>query len=136
MVPAGMFSGEDITLRVALQMVRVDGRDVETIGFNGTVPAPLLRLRERQNARLHVVNDLDEETSLHWHGLIVPTQMGGVPGVSFPGIKASGQANLAERHRMQNPCGGSPVETRAFSQSIATAAGGAALARSAPLDSR
>ncbi|GAA0337277.1 copper resistance system multicopper oxidase [Sphingomonas oligophenolica] len=85
--PIPVLSGEDITLKVAHQMVTVDGREAHAIGINGTVPAPLLRLREGQNVRLHVVNDLDEETSLHWHGLIVPSQMDGVPGVSFPGIK-------------------------------------------------
>jgi len=80
-------SGEDIALRIRRQIVTVDGRETAAIGINGTVPAPLLRLREGQKVRLHVRNDLDEETSLHWHGLILPTQMDGVPGVSFPGIK-------------------------------------------------
>jgi CopA family copper-resistance protein len=81
-------AGEDIALRIAAQTFRVDRRDTPAIGINGTVPAPLLRLREGQRVRLHVTNDLDEDTSLHWHGLLVPTQMDGVPGVSFPGIKA------------------------------------------------
>ena len=54
---------------------------------NGVLPAPLIRLREGQNVRLSVTNDLDEDTSIHWHGLLVPFQMDGVPGVSFPGIK-------------------------------------------------
>src|SRR6185436_4697699 len=74
--------------RIAGQSLIVDGRQASAIGINGTVPAPLLRLREGQRVRLQVSNDLDEETSLHWHGLILPTQMDGVPGVSFPGIKA------------------------------------------------
>ena len=81
-------SGDDITLRVAHRMLLVDGRQSHAIGINGTVPAPLLRLREGQTARLHVVNELDEETSVHWHGLLLPFQMDGVPGVSFPGIPA------------------------------------------------
>ena len=81
-------SGEDITLRVAHQMMQIDGRQSHAIGINGTVPAPLIRLREGQKARLHVVNELDEETSVHWHGLILPFHMDGVPGVSFPGIPA------------------------------------------------
>jgi len=84
--PLPTVSGDDITLTVAHQMLTVDGRTSHAIGINGTVPAPLLRLREGQTARLHIVNELDEETSLHWHGLLVPTQMDGVPGVSFPGI--------------------------------------------------
>src|SRR3546814_6854282 len=50
-------------------------------------PAPLLRLREGRNVRLAVTNTLDEDTSIHWHGVLLPFQMDGVPGVSFPGIR-------------------------------------------------
>lgn len=80
-------SGNDITLRIARQTLRVDGRTSRAIGINGTVPGPLVRLKEGQTARLTVVNDLDEDSSIHWHGLILPFDMDGVPGVSFPGIK-------------------------------------------------
>ena len=80
-------SGDDITLKIAHQMMMIDGRSSHAIGINGTVPAPLIRLREGQNVRLSVVNDLNEDSSLHWHGLLVPPTMDGVPGVSFPGIK-------------------------------------------------
>ncbi|MBN8845632.1 MAG: copper resistance system multicopper oxidase [Sphingomonadales bacterium] len=80
-------SGEDITLRIARQTMRVDGKVSRAIGINGTVPGPLIRLKEGQKAKLTVVNDLDEESSIHWHGLILPFHMDGVPGVSFPGIK-------------------------------------------------
>lgn len=80
-------SGNDITLRIARQTMRVDGKTSRAIGINGTVPAPLVRLKQGQNARLIVVNDLDVDSSIHWHGLLLPFQMDGVPGVSFPGIK-------------------------------------------------
>ena len=80
-------SGEDITLRIARQSMRVDGKISRAIGINGTIPGPLLRLREGQKARLTVVNELDEDSSIHWHGLILPFHMDGVPGVSFPGIR-------------------------------------------------
>jgi len=79
-------SGEDITLRIQRQPMTIDGRRTRAIGINGTVPAPLLRLREGQKLRLHVHNDLDVDSSLHWHGLLLPAQFDGVPGVSFPGI--------------------------------------------------
>ncbi len=85
--PLPTVSGEDITLRIARQTMMIDGRPSRAIGINGTVPAPLIRLREGQNVRLKVINDLDEDSSIHWHGLLVPTQFDGVPGVSFPGIK-------------------------------------------------
>jgi CopA family copper-resistance protein len=80
-------SGNDITLRIERQTMRIDGKVSRAIGINGTVPAPLVRLKEGQTARLSVVNDLDEDSSIHWHGLILPFHMDGVPGVSFPGIK-------------------------------------------------
>ncbi len=85
--PLSVVSGDDISLRIARQTMMIDGKPSRAIGVNGTVPAPLIRLREGQNVRLHVVNDLDEDSSIHWHGLLVPTQFDGVPGVSFPGIK-------------------------------------------------
>ncbi len=81
-------SGEEIRLNIAEGMFNVDGRAGHAITINGTIPAPLIRLREGQNVRLVVNNMLDEDTSIHWHGLIVPFQMDGVPGISFPGIGA------------------------------------------------
>lgn len=84
--PLPSLSGEDIHLRIARRMLTVDGRESHAIGINGTVPAPLIRLREGQQVRLHVENALDEDSSIHWHGLILPAEMDGVPGVSFPGI--------------------------------------------------
>ena len=63
------------------------GRSAHTVTVNGMVPAPLIRLKEGQTVRLAVTNRLREDTSIHWHGLIVPFQMDGVPGVSFPGIR-------------------------------------------------
>ncbi|MFW2850810.1 copper resistance system multicopper oxidase [Sphingomonas sp. TX0543] len=86
--PMPALSGEDIHLRIAPRMLTVDGRMTHAIGINDTVPAPLIRLREGQEVRLHVENALDEDSSIHWHGLILPMQMDGVPGVSFPGIRA------------------------------------------------
>ncbi len=85
--PLPSVSGEDITLRIARQTMMIDGQPSRAIDINGTVPAPLIRLHEGQNVRLHVINDLDEDSSIHWHGLLVPPQFDGVPGVSFPGIK-------------------------------------------------
>ena len=85
-------SGGDIALTIADVAVRVDGKVSRGIGINGTVPGPLVRLKEGQVARLRVTNGLrtkrggDLQTSIHWHGLLVPFAMDGVPGVSFPGI--------------------------------------------------
>ena len=85
--PLPVVSGNDITLRIARQTMRIDGKVSRAIGINGTVPGPLIRLKQGQTARINVVNDLDVDSSIHWHGLLLPFQMDGVPGVSFPGIK-------------------------------------------------
>jgi CopA family copper-resistance protein len=81
-------SGENIALQIGMKPFSVGGRTGKAVMINGTVPGPLLRLREGQNVRIAVNNRLDEDTSIHWHGFILPFQMDGVPGVSFPGIKA------------------------------------------------
>ncbi|MNL00413.1 Copper resistance protein A precursor [compost metagenome] len=54
---------------------------------NGTLPAPTLRWREGDTVTLRVTNRLKEDTSIHWHGILLPTGMDGVPGLSFPGIR-------------------------------------------------
>jgi CopA family copper-resistance protein len=83
----GTLTGNDIALTIADTAFNVDGRTGHAIAINGTIPAPLIRVREGERVRLAVTNHLDEDTSIHWHGLIVPFEMDGVPGVSFPGIK-------------------------------------------------
>jgi CopA family copper-resistance protein len=81
-------AGKDVVITVANSTFSVDGRVGHAVTMNGTIPGPLLRFREGENVRIVVRNELDEDTSIHWHGLLVPFQMDGVPGVSFPGIKA------------------------------------------------
>ena len=84
----GTLSGEEIRLVVDRTRFSVDGRPGYAVAINGTIPAPLIRLKEGQNVRITVENRLtDEDTSIHWHGFIVPFQMDGVPGISFPGIR-------------------------------------------------
>jgi CopA family copper-resistance protein len=80
-------SGDEIKLTVGHTMAKIDGKLGHATVVNGTIPGPLIRLKEGQRVRLSVSNTLDEDTSIHWHGLLVPFQMDGVPGVSFPGIK-------------------------------------------------
>ncbi|PKP95851.1 MAG: copper resistance system multicopper oxidase [Alphaproteobacteria bacterium HGW-Alphaproteobacteria-14] len=88
-IPAGFgeLRGDVIDLTVGSGHRIVEGRRGPGIAVNGSVPGPLIRLREGQNVRLNVTNHLDADTSIHWHGLLLPFQMDGVPGISFPGIK-------------------------------------------------
>jgi CopA family copper-resistance protein len=81
-------SGSDIHLTIGHSQITIDGRTGHSVAINGTVPGPIIRLKEGQTVRLHVTNTLEEDTSIHWHGLLVPFEMDGVPGVSFPGIRA------------------------------------------------
>src|SRR3546814_16719654 len=83
-------------------MLTADGETTHAIGINGTVPAPLLRLKEGQNVRLSVTNQLDEDSSIHWHGLLVPFPMDGVPGASFPGIRPG--ETRSEESRVGDRC--------------------------------
>ncbi|KRA81244.1 copper resistance system multicopper oxidase [Altererythrobacter sp. Root672] len=85
--PMATVSGNDIQLTIGHVTIDLGGRQGHAVGINGTVPGPVIRLRENQTVRLTVTNTLDEESSIHWHGLLLPFQMDGVPGVSFPGIK-------------------------------------------------
>src|SRR5574338_388619 len=79
-------SGPDSALTIGNVAVRVDGKVGRAVGINGTVPGPLVRLKQGERVRLRVTNSLDADSSIHWHGVLVPFAMDGVPGVSFPGI--------------------------------------------------
>ncbi|MBA2079416.1 copper resistance system multicopper oxidase [Rhodanobacter sp. PCA2] len=54
--------------------------------INGSLPGPVLRWREGDTVTLRVTNRLAVPTSIHWHGILLPFQMDGVPGISYPGI--------------------------------------------------
>ena len=83
----GTVSGENIALTIGHSAFQLGKRIGHATTVNGTLPAPLIRLKEGQNVRLAVTNTLDEDSSIHWHGLLLPFHMDGVPGISFPGIK-------------------------------------------------
>ena len=85
LTPRGPDNVIDLTIGKMPHMV--DGKQGEAIGVNGSVPGPLIRLKEGQDVLIRVKNELNEDTSIHWHGILPPFQMDGVPGVSFDGIK-------------------------------------------------
>lgn len=76
-----------IDLNITRQPLDIGGRLGDTVTISGSIPGPLVRLKEGQDAVMRVTNLLDEDTSIHWHGLLVPYEMDGVPGVSYAGIK-------------------------------------------------
>ncbi len=80
-------TNKEINLLIRKHAIDIGGRDGTAITVNGSIPGPIVRLKEGKEAVIHVTNELDEDTSIHWHGIILPAEMDGVPGVSFPGIK-------------------------------------------------
>jgi len=85
LTPSAWAGTYDLTIGKAT--INVAGRDQAAMTINGTVPGPVLRFIEGEDLVINVTNTLDEDTSIHWHGLILPYQQDGVPGISFPGIK-------------------------------------------------
>ena len=81
-----VLSGTQFDLRIGTTAVNITGRDRTALTINGSLPGPLLRWREGDTVTLRVANALDEDTSIHWHGILLPANMDGVPGLSFSGI--------------------------------------------------
>ncbi|MBB1597551.1 copper resistance system multicopper oxidase [Achromobacter sp. UMC46] len=83
---AAELRGTEFHLEIGETPVNFTGAARIGTTVNGQVPAPILRWREGDTVTLHVTNRLREQTSIHWHGILLPTDMDGVPGLSFPGI--------------------------------------------------
>ncbi len=79
-------TGTEFDLRIGESPVNFTGAPRMGITVNGTIPAPLVRWREGDTVTMRVANTLSEDTSIHWHGMILPANMDGVPGLSFHGI--------------------------------------------------
>ena len=79
-------SGTELDLTIADHSVDLTGRAAHATLANGTLPGPILRWREGDDVTIRVRNALDRATAIHWHGVITPANMDGVPGLSFSGI--------------------------------------------------
>ena len=84
--PHPVLSGTEFDLNIGHQLVNFTGKEALATTVNGSLPAPVLRWREGERVTLNVHNNLDTDSSIHWHGMILPTEMDGVPGLSFDGI--------------------------------------------------
>ena len=89
-VDQSILSGSTFDLRIGETTVNLTGRARTALTINGSLPGPLLRWREGDTVTLRVANALDEDTSIHWHGIVLPANMDGVPGLSFRGIHPGG----------------------------------------------
>jgi CopA family copper-resistance protein len=81
-----MLRGSEFELRVGAHPVNLTGTPGIGTLVNGSLPAPTLRWREGDTVTVQVHNALTEPTSIHWHGILLPANMDGVPGLSFRGI--------------------------------------------------
>ncbi len=79
-------AGPDFDLTIDDLPVNFTGAPRRAVAVNGQVPGPLLRMRQGDSVTIRVTNKLRERTSIHWHGIILPADMDGVPGLSFDGI--------------------------------------------------
>ncbi|WP_346380653.1 copper resistance system multicopper oxidase, partial [Acidithiobacillus sp.] len=81
-----VLSGTEFHLEISEIPVNFTGRPRVATAVNGQIPAPILRWREGDRVTLHVTNRMPVSTSIHWHGILLPDAMDGVPGVTYPGI--------------------------------------------------
>ena len=81
-----VLSSTELDLAVGERAVNLTGKPRVASVVNGSLPAPMLRWREGDTVTIRVRNELAEPTSIHWHGLVLPANMDGVPGLSFHGI--------------------------------------------------
>ena len=85
-----VLTGTDFDLYIGELPVNITGAARTAMAINGSVPGPILRWREGDTVTLRVRNRLKQDTSIHWHGIILPANMDGVPGLSFHGIAPDG----------------------------------------------
>ncbi|MBF3214762.1 copper resistance system multicopper oxidase, partial [Pseudomonas aeruginosa] len=85
-----LLAGDSFDLFIGETPVNLSGSPATAMTINGSLPGPTLRWREGDNVTLRVRNRLAEDTSIHWHGIILPANMDGVPGLSFEGIAPGG----------------------------------------------
>lgn len=88
--PVNELSGNEFELFIGETPVNFTGSARTAMTINGSLPGPLLRWREGDTVTLRVRNRLAADTSIHWHGILLPANMDGVPGLSFHGIEPGG----------------------------------------------
>jgi CopA family copper-resistance protein len=84
--PPGVLAGDTFDLEIGERKVDFTGHARSAVVVNGGLPGPLLRWRQGDSITLRVRNGLPERSSIHWHGIVLPADMDGVPGLSFMGI--------------------------------------------------
>ena len=83
-----VLGGTEFDLTIGETPVNFTGTPRMATTINGSIPGPVLRWREGDTVTLRVTNRLPESASIHWHGIILPFEMDGVPGISYPGYRS------------------------------------------------
>lgn len=86
LLACNLCAADTYRLSIGEKTINLTGKNQQAVLANGSLPAPTLHWHEGEQVTLLVTNTLKEPTSLHWHGIILPYQMDGVPGISFDGI--------------------------------------------------
>ena len=86
-LPPDLIAGTSFDLRIGETPVNLTGASRTALTINDSLPAPTLRWREGSTVTARVANGLGEDTSIHWHGILLPANQDGVPGLSFDGIR-------------------------------------------------
>merc|ERR1711974_467130 len=100
-----ILTGNEFDLYVSKKPVTVNGKSSMAALINDSLPAPTLKMQEGDTVTIRVHNQMDESTSIHWHGLLVPFEMDGVPGISFDGIPANSTFTYKFKLKHQAPIG-------------------------------
>ncbi len=80
-------AAETYNLSIGETTLDASGTERPALAINGSIPAPTLRFQEGEDLVINITNTLDVDSSIHWHGLILPFEQDGVPGLTFDGIK-------------------------------------------------
>ena len=96
-----VLNGPTFDMTIEEVMVNFTGQTKVATAINGSIPAPTLRMREGDDITIRVTNKMAVTSSIHWHGLILPPNMDGVPGLSFDGI-APGETYVYKFKAIQN----------------------------------
>ena len=99
----------EIELTATLADVRIAGTTVKAWTYNGSVPGPLIRTKVGDRVIVHFRNELAEPTTVHWHGVRVPIEMDGVPGISQPAVTHGRELHLRLRGQGRRPVLVSPA---------------------------
>ena len=83
---SNILTGNEFFLDIDYTAVNITGKRAVATTVNGQIPGPTLVWQEGETVTLHVTNHLKKSSSIHWHGIILPTGMDGVPDISFDGI--------------------------------------------------